>query len=61
MLIAGAVFEVAAYNLNLGHFSNAATLWLGMKPATSELPGGKKPSLTLSPGAGGRACRRRPT
>jgi len=36
VLIAGAVFEVAAYNLNLGHFSNAATLWLGMKPATSE-------------------------
>lgn len=29
---AGACFELLSFHLNLGHFSNAVTLWLGMHP-----------------------------
>ncbi|KAG1668999.1 hypothetical protein FOA52_000592 [Chlamydomonas sp. UWO 241] len=32
-LIVGAVYEAFAYTYNLGHFSNASALWLGMRPA----------------------------
>jgi hypothetical protein len=32
--IPGAGYQAAAYYFNLGHFSNAATIWLGMYPST---------------------------
>lgn len=33
VLLAGAVYEIFAYEFNLGHVSNASALWLGMRPA----------------------------
>lgn len=30
---AGAVYEVFAFKFNLGHVSNAVSLWLGMRPS----------------------------
>lgn len=30
---AGAVYELFAFNFNLGHVSNAVVLWLGMRPS----------------------------
>ncbi|MEW5312414.1 MAG: hypothetical protein WDW38_004051 [Sanguina aurantia] len=32
-LVAGAVYEVFAFKFNLGHVSNAVSLWLGMRPS----------------------------
>ena len=32
-LLIGAIYESLAYSYNLGHFSNASALWLGMRPS----------------------------
>jgi hypothetical protein len=29
----GAAYELLAFHFNLGHFGNALTIWLGMRPA----------------------------